>query len=871
MSQKEAAVSVIMPIYNQEKYIAESLGSVQRQTLKDIEIICVDDGSTDATPEMLDHYAAADERIRVIHKANSGYGHTMNVGLEAARGRYVAIVEPDDFIAENMMEELYRLAEEHDTDFVKSDFALLEGETGDYQIEPVKIYGDEGIYGKVMTLEEKKTLFKGYLAHWTCLYRRSFIEKHHIRYHETPGASYQDTGFWFQTMALAQRVYLHPRYYYHYRQDNPNSSMKSNAKVYVLSQEYDWIMARLKEYGIWEEYLPEYIMSRFAGARDTVTRLDDAYQLEFLWHTAGVFRQLEREGLLDTSFMWEEDRRKLEKIMASPEKYYEEITAWPKYLHEMTKPYENFYIYGAGQKAGAIYQAMAPEDKDRCLGFLVTNEGEAGRFYFDRLVQCLEYVTPGEKTGILLGVTEKYQAEMLSELQRRKIENIIVLAREGEQQDKLPKISVIVPVYNVEKYLEACLFSIVTQEERDIEIICINDGSTDSSGEILKSWADRDSRIRIIEKKNSGQAAARNSGLASARGSYICFVDSDDMLLPGALKKLSQAGASSGADIVTYETAPLLFEDSKSRNPRTEEYYEVKGSYTGLRTGREYFCDMMEGNDFVESACLLFIRRQWLRDEGLLFAEGRYYEDAVFSLQCHLRCKKVFHIREQLYCYRVRAHSTMTSQADYKRAMDRMWVMEECLKSIYTQAENEREQGNIAKFACMAMWNLKLMCEQMPPEDRQRLSEFPFNSIEGLLINSMELTRTPVVAAGPEQHDRDRLKHFLEEARKSKKVILYGAGLIGHKVHALLKKEGLAGKIAGFAVTGTPQKKQKEGLTVQEISKFARLARKQGTLLIISANQDNQPEMVKTATVMGFKKLQTVDYRLECMIEAVLS
>ena len=866
MSEREVLVSVIMPIYNQEKYIDESLGSVQRQTLQDIEIICIDDGSKDATPEMLDSYAAADERIRVIHKANSGYGHTMNMGLDACSGKYVAIVEPDDFISENMLEDLYQLAEKYETDFVKSDFALLEGEAGAYRIEPVKIYGDDSLYGKVLNEEEKRILLKGYLAFWSSLYRRSFIEKHHIRFHETPGASYQDTGFWFQTIALAERVYLSPKYYYHYRQDNPNASMKSNAKVYVLSQEYDWIEERLKEHGIFESYLPQYVMSRFAGARDTVTRLADDYRLEFLWHTAGVFRQMDREGMLDTSFMWAADKEKLCKLMTSPEKYYEDISAWPKLLHELTKPYEKFYIYGAGQRGGAIYQALSREDQERCLGFLVTDEREAGRFFFGKLVQCLEYVTLGEKNGILLGVTEKYQEEMLAELERRQIKNVIVLPGQGEALASMPQISVIVPVYNVEKYLEACLFSLVTQDERDIEIICINDGSTDSSGEILKSWADRDSRIRVIEKQNSGLAAARNSGLANARGRYLCFVDSDDMLLPGSLKKLSEAAENSGADIVSYETAPLLFEDIRKRDYRTEEYYEVKGSYSGLRSGRSYFCDMMENNDFVESANLLFIKSQWLRDSGLQFEPGRYYEDAVFSLQCHLRCEKMLHIKERLYCYRIRANSTMTSKADYKRAMDRMWVMQECLKAIYTQAANKREQGNIAKFACMTMWNLKLICEQMPAEDRQKLSTFPFNSIEGLLINSMELTRTPV-AAEPQQHDRDRLKHFLEDARESKKIILYGAGLIGSKVHALLNREGLAGKIAGFAVTGTPQKKQKEGLTVQEISRYARLAKRKGTLLIVSANQDNQPDMINTATKIGFRDVRTVDYFLECEIE----
>lgn len=874
MNQDEIAVSVIMPIYNQEKYLEESLTSVQRQTLSNIEILCMDDGSTDATAEMLDAYAKEDPRIRVVHKENSGYGSTMNQGLDLCRGKYVSIVEPDDFISENMLQDLYEIAEANHTDFVKSDFALLEGEKGKYDVTPVKIYDDASMYGKVLNKEERNTLFKAWLATWTCLYRRTFLKFNNIRYHETPGASYQDTGFWFQTTALAERVYLHPQYYYHYRQDNPNSSMQSKAKIYCLSQEYDWIYDRLRAHGILEEYLPQYIMSRFAGARDTVRRLAPEYQLEFLWHTAGCFRQLEREGKLDTSFMWDDDRRKLQKIMESPEGYYQDLTSVPQYLHEMTQPYKHFYIYGAGQRGKAIYQALAPEDRGRCLGFLVTDERDAGGRLFGEAVRPLEYVTIDEETGVVLGVTERYREEMLAELRKRNIYTDIVLAKDGQMDVAYPKISVIVPVYNVERYLEACLYSIVTQDERDIEILCVDDGSTDHSPDILAAWAQRDPRIRVIHQKNSGLAAARNSGLANVRGTYVCFVDSDDLLMPGALKKLWQAGEDSGADIITYETAPLLFEQPSHRDAKTEEYYEVKGRYSGLRTGRSYFCDMMEGNDFVESACLLFIKSKWLRKEQLLFAKGRYYEDAVFALQCYLRCEKMLHIQEQLYCYRIRANSTMTSSADYKRAMDRMWVMKECLKVIYTQDMGQRVKGNIAKFACMAMWNLKLICQQMPSEDRTKLAAFPLNSLDGLLVQSLELLRTPsdtsLGGAPTKLHDRERLQKLLEAVKSSRAVILYGAGQIGHKVHSLLKKQHIHGKVLGFAVSEAPQKSRKEGLVVQEIARYAKDAKRKGTVLIVSANQDNQPDMVKRATKIGFKKILTIDYRLECLIDEVL-
>ena len=104
-------VSVIMPIYNVEKYLVQSLLSVLRQTLKDIEIICVNDGSTDRSLEILNYFAQKDQRIKIINIENSGYGHAMNVGIEHSSGKYIGIVEPDDYIKENMYEYLYDTAE----------------------------------------------------------------------------------------------------------------------------------------------------------------------------------------------------------------------------------------------------------------------------------------------------------------------------------------------------------------------------------------------------------------------------------------------------------------------------------------------------------------------------------------------------------------------------------------------------------------------------------------------------------------------------------------------------------------------------------------------------------------------------------------
>ena len=111
-------VSIIVPTYNVEMYLDQCMESLQRQTLKDIEIICVNDGSKDHSLEIMQRYAADDPRIVIIDKENGGYGKAMNVGLDRATGEYIGILEPDDYVPLNMYEDLYQAAKERDLDFV---------------------------------------------------------------------------------------------------------------------------------------------------------------------------------------------------------------------------------------------------------------------------------------------------------------------------------------------------------------------------------------------------------------------------------------------------------------------------------------------------------------------------------------------------------------------------------------------------------------------------------------------------------------------------------------------------------------------------------------------------------------------------------
>ena len=221
-----AKVSIIIPTYNVEMYLVECMESVIHQTLKDIEIICINDGSTDGSLEILKSYAQKDDRIVLVDKENGGYGIAMNIGLEKATGEYIGIVEPDDFVKLDMYESLYQIAKDNDLDFVKADFYRFKRtDEDDMNMVYNRLSKNPEDYNKVFNPSEDTEAIRYIMNTWSGIYKKEFIEKHHIRHNETPGASFQDNGFWFQTFIFATRAMIVDKPYYMNRRDNPNSSV----------------------------------------------------------------------------------------------------------------------------------------------------------------------------------------------------------------------------------------------------------------------------------------------------------------------------------------------------------------------------------------------------------------------------------------------------------------------------------------------------------------------------------------------------------------------------------------------------------------------------------------------------------------------
>lgn len=271
-------VSVIVPVYNVEKYLGTCIESIINQTLEDIEIICVDDGSTDSSAEILDRYALKDNRIKVIHKTNRGYGHTINTGFDIAVGEYIGIVESDDYILPRMYEVLYICASENDLDLVKSEYI----EFWDTINHTWRAHASnmEDYFGKVLLAEDRLLFYRFYMNSWLGIYKRSFLEKNSIRHNETPGASFQDNGFWIQTMSMCSRAMWLNEAFYMYRQDNPLASVKSGDKVWTMYNEYKNVEHILESKGLKRELTicRYYRMVRHQGV---FIRIEEKYKEEY--------------------------------------------------------------------------------------------------------------------------------------------------------------------------------------------------------------------------------------------------------------------------------------------------------------------------------------------------------------------------------------------------------------------------------------------------------------------------------------------------------------------------------------------------------------------------------------------------------------
>jgi len=273
-------ISVIITIHNAEKYLRECLNSVRNQTFEDIEILCMDGGSTDASPQILLEFAEQDHRIRIINDTNTSYGHKVNAGIMQAKGEYVSVLESDDMYETFMLEKLYEIVRLYHPDFVNGNYTNFFDLNGRRFGYVTKMY-EEKDYNCLINYREETERFGVISRYWTGIFRRDFLLEQDIRMNESQGAAFQDMSFRFLTSILAASAYHLNLPLYLYRIDNPGSSMHDATKTVVIAEEHEFLHNELKKRGITDRHVwHNAYLWKYMDFRGNMSHLRGKYRQE---------------------------------------------------------------------------------------------------------------------------------------------------------------------------------------------------------------------------------------------------------------------------------------------------------------------------------------------------------------------------------------------------------------------------------------------------------------------------------------------------------------------------------------------------------------------------------------------------------------
>lgn len=422
-------VTVIVPTFNVVSYVGECMDSILKQTLKELEILVIDAYSTDGTYDILKSFEAKDKRVKILEDRKKSTGYAKNLGIEKATAPYIVFVESDDYIEPDMIEKLYDKAEATETDIVKGGFDTFIGRGKEKFVFPKTVSRYAEDYERVLMPSEHLGCFRWIMFEWLGIYRKSFLKKYNIRHNETPGAAYQDIGFWFLSFSYASKVYLMKKVFYHYRCDNPNASVKNTHKVFQTCGEYDYIRNILQDNKkIWKKICPAFYREFYQSNEVVYNRMDEELKPLLSNKMHDVLLEAMQKDMLDKSLFDGIDRERLGWLLDSA-KTFDELYQSSRAdqnrklgkLKEKCGSFPFVIIFGAGSYGANLHYILHKEkiwvsayaDNDR------TKQGKMQNGIKICSVEQCEKIFP---RGIYLIANKYFGKEISAELQESGIE-----------------------------------------------------------------------------------------------------------------------------------------------------------------------------------------------------------------------------------------------------------------------------------------------------------------------------------------------------------------------------------------------------------------------------------------------------------------
>ena len=642
-------VSVIIPIYNVELYLRECLDSVVNQTLKDIEIICVDDGSPDHSAEIAAEYVEKYDNVKLIHKENGGLSSARNAGLDVAQGEYVYFLDSDDYIIPETLEELYSKASANELDVIFFDAVPLfeNEEIRKKNISYTNYYTRKKSYPDVYTGQDIFVQMRtnGDFRESVCLqfFRRDLLEKNHLRFLE--GLTHEDLLFTFRCVMLAEKAGAVNAYYYYRRvhEDTIMTKPKAmrNVEGYIVS--YAEALLFLRNITVQEDAAPiihAYLYnSLYRNAYNMWYKLDAVERQKPLVHGDIIADQLLFTGRKALDL--ENHRNRLEKENEELENLKKRLKSENE---ELTK---QLACYKKSRLCRIVLKCNRLAKKVKRIFRYVAEHGvkAAVRKGFHKVTRASARFMSKHTAGRV----KKFFDCALKRGYRFALRACCVKLYQ-KIGGRAPLVSFILPVYNVEEYLPQCLDSLLQQTMPHIEIICVDDGSTDRSLEILKEYAAKDSRLQVLTQKNQYAGAARNLGLSKATGEYVVFLDSDDFFEKDLAKLAYYAAKANKADAVIF--------DGKRFNNATKQFNEKSYLFYNQYVPKKQPFSVKDCPDRIfqittPAPWSKMFRRKFVLDTGLQFQTLQNSNDVFFTYSALAMAGRIVTVNRPLVYYRI--------------------------------------------------------------------------------------------------------------------------------------------------------------------------------------------------------------------------
>ena len=402
-------------------------------------------------------------------------------------------------------------------------------------------------------------------------------------------------------------------------------------------------------------------------------------------------------------------------------------------------------------------------------------------------------------------------------------------------------ISVIIPAYNVEKYVERCVESVIDQDVENIEIICIDDCSTDRTLDILKSLQQRYNNIILFEnEKNGGLSFSRNRGIKAARGEFILFLDADDWFEPNSLNKLYRYAVERKLDILYFEYVQD-YESEADRELYEQGYVKSVQKEYGVISGQERFVKVFHELPYNVMSVLGLYRKQFLLEKEVFFYDGIFHEDELFYPTVLLNADRTDHVNEYVYHYFRHSGTITTKDENRIRKVHDLVIICSELENLVINNDLSPESVSMLSYRVKSMENAtkellkKLLIDGITPDSEYKVLRHRIKYHE----IADDIYRRHAILFSDE---------VVQRIKEAENIIVYGAGIISREVSSDLHENGIEKYY--IAVSSAQEEKYIYGNKVRQIDELLEL--KDNSLVLVSLSKKYHDEVNDKLNKLGF-------------------